>query len=218
MTLHRTPVRLFVLATAVLIGTSACATRGYVRDEMATTHERIDQLEGQVETNQETLGHQADQIEQVDDKADGASRSAEGASQTAREALDRAVAAGKLAEGKLLYETVLSDDQVTFGFDKASLGEGAADALARFAEELKAGDENVFVEIQGHTDATGSPAYNLRLGEQRAEAVRRALNGDHGLPLHRLSVISYGEDVPVADNGTREGRAKNRRVVLVVLK
>ena len=79
-------------------------------------------------------------------------------------------------------------------------------------------NEEVFIEIQGHTDSIGSEKYNLRLGEARAESVRRYLNSQHGLPLHRLSVISYGESAPLTDNETREDRAQNRRVALVVLK
>jgi outer membrane protein OmpA-like peptidoglycan-associated protein len=52
---------------------------------------------------------------------------------------------------------------------------------------------------------------------ERAEAVRMYLNREHGIPLHRINVISYGEAEPIADNGSRDGRAQNRRVVLVVL-
>ena len=138
-------------------------------------------------------------------------------SDTAMEALERAIAAGKLAEGKFIYETALSDDRVKFGFDTAELSEGAAMALDEFAAALREENADVFVEIQGHTDGTGSETYNLELGEGRAEAVRRHLNAAHEVPLHRMSVISYGESAPIADNSTREGRAQNRRVVLVVL-
>ncbi len=128
------------------------------------------------------------------------------------------MAAGKLAEGKFLYEVVLSDDKVRFAFDKADLSDEAKAALEEFGAGLKEQNANVFVEIQGHTDSTGSEEYNLRLGERRAESVRRYLSSQQGLALHRMSVISYGESAPVADNGTREGRAQNRRVSLVVLK
>ena len=137
-------------------------------------------------------------------------------SKTAQEALDRAIAAGKLAEGKFLYEVALTDDKVRFAFDKAELGDEAKSILTELANQLKADNRNVYVEIQGHTDSIGGEEYNYRLGLERAEAVRRFLN-QQGIPLHRMSVISYGESEPVADNGTREGRTQNRRVVLVVL-
>jgi outer membrane protein OmpA-like peptidoglycan-associated protein len=54
------------------------------------------------------------------------------------------------------------------------------------------------------------------LGEERAEAVRLFMN-QHGVPLNRMSTISYGKADPVADNKTRTGRAQNRRVVLIVM-
>ncbi len=138
-------------------------------------------------------------------------------SDTAREALARAQEAGKLAKGKLLYEVTLSDDSVHFPLNSAVLSTEAQDAIGQLAGRLVAENQNVFVEVQGHTDATGSEEYNLQLGEKRAEAVRRVLNIEKGIPLHRISVISYGQSKPVADNAAREGRAKNRRVTLVVL-
>ena len=130
--------------------------------------------------------------------------------------LERAQAAGKLAEGKLLYETVLSDDKVKFGFDSVNLTDEAKAALDAFAAQLKTENKNVYVEIQGHTDNVGGEAYNLKLGEQRASAVKDYL-AKAGIPLFRMETISYGETAPVADNGTREGRNQNRRVVLIVL-
>lgn len=75
----------------------------------------------------------------------------------------------------------------------------------------------VWFELEGHTDATGEESYNLLLGEERAMAVRDYLAKAHGIALSRLEVISYGEAEPVADNKTRDGRAKNRRVVIRVL-
>ena len=138
-------------------------------------------------------------------------------SATAKEALERALAAGKLAEGKLLAETVLTEE-VAFGLDKALLSDGAKQSLMAFADKIKAENQNVYIEIQGHTDNSGSAEANLRLSRQRAEAVRDFLNQEAAIPLHRLAVAAYGETRPVADNETREGRINNRRVVLVVLK
>ena len=80
------------------------------------------------------------------------------------------------------------------------------------------GNENVYIEVQGHTDSVGSETYNEELGLERAEAVRRYLNMNQHIPLHRINVISYGESAPVTDNKSRDSRSQNRRVVLVVLK
>ena len=110
----------------------------------------------------------------------------------------------------------LSDDKVKFGFDKAELSTEAKAALDAFAAQLKTENRNVYVEVQGHTDNVGGELYNEKLGKQRAEAVEEYL-AKQGIPLFRIESISYGESEPVADNKTREGRAQNRRVVLVVL-
>lgn len=138
-------------------------------------------------------------------------------SKTAQEAVERANAAGKLAEGKLVYEVVMSEEKLKFGHSKTVLSKDAEAALDEFATKLKGDNKNVFIEIQGHTDSTGEAGPNLKIGEARAEAVRRYLNMKGGIPLHRMSVISYGESAPVADNKVKAGRQENRRVVLVVI-
>lgn len=72
------------------------------------------------------------------------------------------------------------------------------------------------VEIQGHTDSTGSPAYNLKLSQRRADSVRDYLLSQ-GVPEDQLQTKGYGQTQPVATNKTAEGRAKNRRVVMYVI-
>jgi len=110
----------------------------------------------------------------------------------------------------------LSDDSVKFPVDSAKLSPEAEQRLSDFADKLKTDNRNVYVEIQGHTDARGKDNINQRLGEERAEAVRLFMN-QHGVPLNRMATISYGKKDPVADNKTKTGRAQNRRVVLVVM-
>jgi len=188
---------------SVLVGTTGCATKKYVKKETGAVNTRVDEVQGQVEQAQTRLNQHDQQIGE--------------ASKTAQEALRRAQEAGKLAEGKFLYETVLSDDKVKFGFDTADLSPEGQAALDDFAARIKQDNKNVYVEIQGHTDNVGSEKYNEELGMLRAESVRRYLNQKQNFPLHRINVISYGETAPVADNKTREGRSQNRRVVLVVL-
>jgi len=203
---------LFPVGAAALLALPffGCASKDYVKGQVATVNGRVDTVEGQVEDTQT-------QLKAHDSRITKNEQATQQVSKTAQEALDRAIAAGKLAEGKLLYETVLSDDKVKFGFDKTELSDDAKKALDDFANDLKQQNKNIYVEIQGHTDSIGGEDYNLKLGEKRAEAVRRYLNLKGGLPLFRMNVISYGESAPVADNSTRDGRAKNRRVVLVVL-
>jgi len=84
------------------------------------------------------------------------------------------------------------------------------------AGDLKADNQNVYLEIQGHTDSTGSAQYNQQLGLQRAESVRRHMH-KQGVALDRIATISYGEDAPAEPNDTADGRTLNRRVEIVVL-
>ena len=172
----------------IALGASACATRRFVREQVAGEDARVGQVDSHLS------------------KVEG----------TAKDALDRANAAHKLAQGKFLYQMVLSDDSVKFPPNAHDLSPEAQARLKELADRLKAENQNVYLEIQGHTDSTGSKDHNEKLGEERAEAVRRFLN-EQGVPLNRLATISYGPDVPVAPNDTREGRAQNRRVVIVVL-
>ncbi|HSG39643.1 MAG TPA: OmpA family protein [Thermoanaerobaculia bacterium] len=197
------PLILSVSMAALLLGTTGCATKKYVRQETGAVGTRVDNVQGQVEEAQTRLNTHERQIGEV--------------STTAQEALKRAQEAGKLAEGKFLYETVLTDDKVKFGFDTSDLSPEAQSAIDEFAGQLKTENKNVYIEIQGHTDSVGSETYNEELGLLRAESVRRYLNQKHGFPLHRINVISYGESAAIADNGSRDGRSQNRRVALVVL-
>ncbi len=180
-------------AGALTLG--GCATEDYVNKHVATVDQRVTDTQGRVDSQEAHLG-------QLD--------------KTTQDALDRATAAGKLAEGKFLYSMVLSDDSVKFPVDSSKLSPEATERLMDFVNKLKTDNRNVYVEIQGHTDATGPEPVNERLGEQRAEAVRLFMN-QQGVALNRLSTISYGDKAPVADNKTRTGRAQNRRVVVIVL-
>ncbi|MBF0296111.1 MAG: OmpA family protein [Magnetococcales bacterium] len=105
---------------------------------------------------------------------------------------------------------------VLFEFDKAALRPESAATLAR-ARDALAALPALAVEVQGHTDNVGSDSYNLKLSEARAASVVQWFTG-HGIPADRLSARGYGKSQPVADNGSEEGRARNRRVELVCRK
>jgi len=198
-----------VVGGALLLGTfglAGCASKQYVGEEVskssAATEKRINEVESQVEASQSRIKEHDSRIAELD--------------KSTRDALERAQAAGKLAEGKFVYSLVLSDDAVKFPVNHWALSKEAEAKLAEFAEKLKSENKNVYLEIQGHTDSKGAADLNYKLGEARAEAVRRFLN-KQGIALNRMSTISYGEDEPVAPNKTKEGRSKNRRVVVIVL-
>jgi peptidoglycan-associated lipoprotein len=202
-------VSTFLTGGALLLGISgltACATKTYVGEEVAkssaTTDKRINEVESQVEATQTRVKQHDTKLAELDNAT--------------RQALERAQQAGKLAEGKFVYSLVLSDDAAKFPVNKYEISKEAEEQLMAFAERLKGENKNVYLEIQGHTDSTGSDDYNMKLGEARAEAVRRYLN-KQGVALNRMSTISYGPNEPVESNKTKDGRAKNRRVVVIVL-
>jgi OOP family OmpA-OmpF porin len=104
---------------------------------------------------------------------------------------------------------------VNFDFNKSTIRPDAAAVLEEAARALQE-DETIDVSVEGHTDAIGSDAYNDRLSERRADAVRDYLIG-LGVSAPRLMARGFGESQPVATNSTDEGRAQNRRVELKVI-
>jgi len=191
---------------AVLAIIPGCATKKYVSGEVekssAAAEKHIADVESQVEQTQSTVSNHTLRIQELD--------------KSTKDALDRANEAGKLAQGKFNYSVVLSDDKAHFPLNRHELSKEAKSELDEFVDHLKGDDKNVYLEIQGHTDATGPSDYNMRLGEERAEAVRLYLN-QKGVALNRMGTISYGEKEPVESNKTKVGRSKNRRVVIIVL-
>jgi OOP family OmpA-OmpF porin len=112
-------------------------------------------------------------------------------------------------------EAVIELEGVHFDFDKATL-KPEAKAILDEAAALLNKHERVVVEVAGHTDSMGPDEYNQGLSERRANSVRDYLV-EQGVRASRLSAKGYGEGMPVASNDTKEGRAENRRVELVVL-
>ncbi len=186
-----------------------CATKKSVKKEVDRIDNEMDDLGTSVEEGQTRNKEQDSRLGTHDQQITSLSKESQ-------EALARAQSAEKLALGKLLYEVTLSGDDVKFGFDQSDLNDGAREILENLIAQLKTDNKNIYIEIQGHTDSFGSEPYNEKLGMARAEAVRRYLS-ENGIPLHRIATISYGEARPVTDNRTKTGRAKNRRVVLLVL-
>jgi len=104
---------------------------------------------------------------------------------------------------------------VTFAFDSAALNPQFNSVLDKVAQTLVEYDQTV-IQIAGHTDSTGSHAYNMKLSEQRAASVKNYLAG-HGVPGQRMHTIGAGPDHPIADNSTEAGRAENRRVEITIV-
>jgi outer membrane protein OmpA-like peptidoglycan-associated protein len=225
-----------IIALTVAVA-PACATKKFVRGEVGNVNTKVDTLSGTVEQTQERTRQNETRIGAVDAKAEAAGRSAtdaRSAATEARAAADAAaaranavgarvdtvsseVAVDRAAARKLIYEVTINEAQGNFKFGGTDLPDQAKARLDQMVSQLKTDPKAVFIEIEGHTDNVGGAELNHKLGLERAEAVKRYLYEQHQVPLHKINVISYGEDKPVAPNNKRDNRAQNRRVVIKVL-
>ena len=232
-------MRTVVLATIVAIGvgSSACATKKFVRTQIGEINSKVETLDKTVEETQQRTRQNEQKITQVDAKADQVGLWAKDAQSAAGVANTSAMAAGAKADAagaradaadakadavvalskRMIYEVVLSEDHGSFKFGKADLPDAAKVEIDNLIDQLKADPRGSYIEIEGYTDNVGPKEVNDRLGLERAEMVKRYLYETHQVPLHKINVISYGEDKPVAPNKTKAGRAQNRRVVIKVL-
>lgn len=116
-------------------------------------------------------------------------------------------------EGKLVKQVFLNEDRVLYPANALELPPGDTQALDQLAKELRSSNAAYHIEIQGHTDDIGNADFNQFLGEGRAQAVRDYLYREGGIPLYRMSTISYGALLPAAKD---PGSTANRRVKLLV--
>ena len=235
--MSKTLIAASLLSLAVAM-TPACATKKFVRTEVGGVNSKVDTLSGTLEQTQGRIQQDEARIGQVDQKAEAAGKSAEAAQSSANQAQSAATAAqqaarqvdtkvdrvnadlsASIAAGrKLVYEVTLSEDQGNFKFGKTDLPDEAKSRIDQVVSQLKGeAGKDLYIEVEGHTDNVGGKELNYQLGLERAESVKRYLYAQHQIPLHKINVISYGEEKPVAPNNTKDGRAMNRRVVIRVL-
>jgi peptidoglycan-associated lipoprotein len=199
---------------AASVALAGCAKKSYVQREVSEVNKKVDAVSSEVEKTQQRVQQNEVRIDAVDKSAQSGISEAKGSAQAA---MSKAQDAEKAAKGKLIYTVTLSNDKVRFPVNKAEISDEAKAMVDEAVAPLVQANRGVFFEIQGYTDSTGEAAYNYKLGEERAMAVRDYIAKKYGVALSRLNVISYGEDQPVADNKTRDGRAQNRRVVIRIL-
>ena len=207
-------MRRVMLPLVVLSVASGCATKKYVSHEVGEVNQKVENLSGEVEKTQARVKTTEVRLDSVDKQSQAGIAEAKG---SAAAAMNKAQDAEKAAKGKLLYTVTLSNDKVTFPVNRAEVSDDAKKMVDEAVVPIVAENKGVFFEIEGHTDGTGEPAYNEKLGEERALAVRAYLHDQHNIALSRMEVISYGETKPLADNKSKDGRAQNRRVVIKVL-
>lgn len=208
---------------ALALGSSACATKKFVKGRVGEVNDKVETLSRSLEETQERTRTNEGKIAQVDQLAQNANKSAQAAGQradAAQASADKVNAradAIEAASKRIVYEVVLSEDEGNFKFNQTKLPQEAETKLDQIIDQLKANPNGAYIEIEGHTDNVGPKDVNYKIGMERAEAVKRYLYEHHQIPLHKINVISYGEDNPIAPNKTKAGRAQNRRVVVKVL-
>jgi len=201
-----------VLVVSLIAGTG-CATKKYVLGEVAALDQKVEGVETAVEENQKRIKEHDERLTTLGSLI----KQQESELSKHKSDVDSKISeVKKTAQGKLIFQEVLRNDEAKFNFDSYELSDEAKAKLDEFVQVLIDQDKGVYLEIQGHTDSTGPESWNLLLGKKRADAVMEYLHKKYNIPLHRMEVISYGSDVPVGDNSTREGRSQNRRVVILV--
>ena len=215
----------------------SCATKKYVKQEVATTKAEMSKKVDEEAARRADLGNQVQElsatnkrntarIEDVNQSLGSAVKSLdpkiEDARKTASQARDSADLGLKSSKENTAafvnrnnYQTVISRD-VLFKFGSANLDDNARATIDEVAKALSA-DRNLLVELGGYADSVGDPNYNLQISNKRVNSVVRYMVGSLKVDLYRIYTLGLGAENPVADNKTREGRAKNRRVTLSVL-
>ena len=213
--------RFALMAVALSLLLSGCATKKFVRGQIATVDGSIQELEEITQANKaqikEVDSRAQEGIQDAFGKVEVADSKAERAGAKAVEADNRAARVGEnlesvaVAVANLDQYKPIESRQVQFGFDKSELDEAARQTLDELGARIGS-TEHYIVELRGFTDSIGNANYNLRLGRERADSVRRYLIEKYDVPLYRVFNEGLGEGMPVADNKTRDGRASNRRV------
>lgn len=198
----------FVVLIALVIG-PACATKKFVKTESATLDQKITEVSTEVEASQKRIKEHDDQLATIGSlisQHDGQFKAVDGKIEEVK----------TLIRGNLVMTATLKNSDAKFKFDSAELSAEAKGILDQFVQKLIEENKGVFIEIQGHTDNIGTDEVNMVLGQKRAEAVMMYLYKQHRVPLHRMSVVSLGSSLSVADNSSRDGRSQNRRVEILV--
>jgi outer membrane protein OmpA-like peptidoglycan-associated protein len=231
---------LVLLITATLAA-SGCATRTFVRRNVSAS---ADTLNARIDTNQGEIKEVRDKVDQVDTRVTGVDgkvaaldskttqgmtalrgelktdvQNADQHASTAQSAADKAATGVNALDQRFQNRNnfnVSDEKAVQFKFNSAKLDKEQLDTLDNIASMLTQ-NPNAILVLEGRTDSVGPKDYNLQLGERRVDAVKHYLVVEKGVPVYKINEVSFGSEKPVAENKTREGREKNRAVVMTVL-
>jgi outer membrane protein OmpA-like peptidoglycan-associated protein len=231
---------LLITATATLLP-SCMATRKFVRTEVKTSSDNLSTtLNGRIDKTDSNVSEVRDGVARVDTRVTGVDNrvtqldakttdqitsvkgdvsrvdSKAGQAQTSADRVGRDV---QVLDDKFINRnqfTVAAEKQILFKFDSAKIDNKYQSELESIAD-LVSKNADALVVLEGRTDSRGDTDYNVKLGERRIESVKRLLAVDMGVPVYKIHEISFGSSKPIAENDSKEGREKNRAVVLTVL-
>lgn len=170
-----------------------------------------DYVEGQIAASE---GRTAAQVATLSDKTDANAAEVARLKTLAGELSAKTDMAINQAKGFENYQIIWSG-VINFDFDSWDVTATGEQILSEAGVKMEQNPESL-IEVEGHTDGTGSSKYNMMLGEQRANAAKGFLAERFGISLYRMFVISYGKTKPASMPDERESSSKNRRVTLKV--
>ena len=234
-------VLMIVLIAGIASVSNGCvASKKFVRGEVKTSSDtlntRIDQNGARIDQNAGEIGEVRDGLSRVDSKVvavdgrvsqldsrtgelKGEVQSVDQKAAQAQSAADRAANNLTVLDQKFQNRnqfSVATEKAILFRFDSSKLDSKYQSDLEEIAMTLTKNPDALIV-LEGRTDSKGDKDYNVKLGERRVESVKRFLAVDKGVPVYRIHQISFGSEKPVAGNDSREGREKNRTVVVTIL-
>ena len=209
-----------LLAGAGLMISAGCTTKNYVRKQTEPIIDKTNTLDELTAKNtrdirdvdsraQQGIQGVNQKASEADQKANDARTRADQAQASASQASSRIDALSTQVANLDSYHSVV-ETSVHFGFNKANLTSKAKEALDQLLAEVP-NTKGYLLVVEGDTDSVGSPTYNYKLSERRAEAVVQYLS-EKNIPAHKIYVIGLGKDKATAENKTAVGRAQNRRV------
>lgn len=187
-----------------------------VEQDLAETRQEVKETQDRLTKSEQRADALSGKVDELSDTSRAIRREAHDAQESANRALSGVEATNNRVTALDDYE-VRASAVVMFKAGKADLTDEAKQKLDEFAAQIKS-EKGYLIEVAGFASSDGSEAYNRRLSEKRAQAVTRYLEDKYEVPLRRfISPFGFGENRPVADNATHEGRVQNRRAEVRLL-
>jgi outer membrane protein OmpA-like peptidoglycan-associated protein len=214
-------IEITVVAGVLLL--AGCATKKYVAQQVDPVQQKVNEVDQNLQKTQKQLENDETKLNAVAEKADSADTHAVDAQGRADAASKKADDVRDQLRAELNDRIANIDDYkpagdatVLFKFNSDKLSDEAKQQLDQLASGRVGSMKRYFIAIQGFTDKIGSAAHNLDLSRRRAAAVQTYLVAQHSIPVYRIQIVGLGKEKPINDEKTRDDRAKNRRVEVIV--